>query len=141
MVGKHQVAGWDRKDSTHASYVSFTRGYKSKFAYFMRTVDSFEDYVEPIDEVINDMFIPVLFCQMEPLHDELWEPFPTAPAKGALGIPYLKAETSQQYTASKLIRAPHKAARLAKINSAGQRQWRKLVAQRRSPWGAGPDIE
>ena len=54
----------------------------------------FEDYVEPIDEVINDMFIPVLFCQMEPLPDELREPFPTAPAQGALGIPYLKAETS-----------------------------------------------
>ena len=87
----------------------------------MRTIDSFEDYVEPIDEMINDMFIPVLFCQMEPLPDELREPFPTAPAQGALGIPYLKAETSQQYTASKLVRAPHKAARLAKINSVGQR--------------------
>ena len=101
------------KDSTHAAYVAFTKGYKSTFAYFMRTIDSFEDYVEPIDEMINDMFIPVLFCQMEPLPDELREPFPTAPAQGALGIPYLKAETSQQYTASKLIRAPHKAARLA----------------------------
>ena len=69
----------------------------------MRTIDSFEDYVEPIDEMINDMFIPVLFCQMEPLPDELREPFPTAPAQGALGIPYLKAETSQQYTARKFL--------------------------------------
>ena len=33
----------------------------------MRTIDSFEDYVEPIDEVINDIFLPVLFCQTEPL--------------------------------------------------------------------------
>ena len=99
----------------------------------MRTIDSFEDYVEPIDEVINDIFLPVLFCQTELLSDELQEPFPIVPAQGALGIPYLKAETSQQYATSKLIRAPHKAARLAKINSAGQRQWRKLVAQRRSP--------
>ena len=121
------------KDSTRAAYVAFTKGYKSTFAYFMRTIDSFEDYVEPIDEVINDIFLPVLFCQTEPLPDELREPFPIAPAQGALGIPYLKAETSEQYAASKLIRAPHKAARLAKINSAGQRQWHKLVAQRRSP--------
>ena len=98
----------------------------------MRTIDSFEDYVEPMDEVINDIFLSV-FCQTEPLPDELREPFPIAPAQGALGIPYLKAETSQQYASSKLIRAPHKAARLAKINRAGQRQWRKLVAQRRSP--------
>ena len=122
------------KDSTRAAYVTFTKGYKSTFAYFMRTIDSFEDYVEPIDEVINDIFLPVLFCQTEPLPDELREPpFHIAPAQGALGIPYLKAETSEQYAASKLIRAPHKAARLAKINSAGQRQWHKLVAQRRSP--------
>ena len=76
----------------------------------MRTIDSFEDYVEPMDEVINDIFLPV-FCQTEPLPDEL------------------KLNESK----SKLIRAPHKAARLAKINNAGQRQWRKLVAQRRSP--------
>ena len=98
----------------------------------MRTIDSFEDYVEPMDEVINDIFLSV-FCQTEPLPDELREPFPIAPPQGAVGIPYLKAETSQQYASSKLIRAPHKAARLAKINRAGQRQWRKLVAQRRSP--------
>ena len=110
MEEKYRVAGWDRKDSTHATYVAFTKGYKSKFAYFMRTIDSFEDYVEPIDEVINDIFLPV-FCQTETLPDEL------------------KLNKSK----SKLIRAPHKAARLAKINSAGQRQWSKLVAQRRSP--------
>ena len=133
MDEKHRVAGWDRKDSTHAACVAFTKGYKSKFACFMRTIDPFEDYVEPIDEGINDIFLPVLFCQTEPLPDELQEPFPIAPAQGALVIPYLKAETSQQYTASKLIRAPHKAARPAKVNSAGQRQWCKLVAQRRSP--------
>ena len=102
MEEKHRVAGWDRKDSTHAAYVAFTKGYKSKFAYFMCTVDSFE--------VIQDIFLPV-FCQTETLPDEL------------------KLNKSK----SKLIRAPHKAARLAKINSAGQRQWCKLVAQRRSP--------
>ena len=73
----------------------------------MRTIDSFEDYVERIDEVINDIFLPVLFCQTGPLPDELREPFPIAPAQGALGIPHLKAETSQQYAASKVIRAPH----------------------------------
>ena len=42
------------KSHTHAACVSFTEGYKSKFPYFMRTIDSFEDYVEPIDEAIND---------------------------------------------------------------------------------------
>ena len=98
------------KSQPHAAYVAFTKGYKWKNPYFMRTTESFKDYMEPIDEVNNDIFLPV-FCQTEPLPDEL------------------KLNESK----SKLIRAPHKAARLAKINNAGQRQWCKLVAQRRSP--------
>ena len=107
----------------------------------MHTIDSFEDYVEPIDEAINDIFLPVLCCQREHLPDELRELFTLPPAQGGLGIPDLKAEVSQQYAASNIIIAPHVAARLAKINNAGQRQWGELVAQRRSPWRAGPDIE
>ena len=82
----------------------------------MRTIDFFEDYVEPIDEAINGIFLPVLFRQSEHLPDELRELFTLPPAQGGLGIP-----------------APHVAARLVKINNAGQRQWCKLVAQRRSP--------
>ena len=88
----------------------------------MRTIDSFEDYVEPTDEAINDIFLPILFRQTEPLPDELRELFTLPPVQGGLGIPDLKAEVSQQYAASKLIIAPHVAARLAKINNAGQRQ-------------------
>ena len=87
---------------------------------FMRTIDSFEDYVEPIDEVINDIFLPVLCRQREHLPDELRELFTLPLAQGGLGIPDLKAEVSQQYAASKLIIAPHVAARLAKMNNAGQ---------------------
>ena len=99
----------------------------------MCTIDSFEDCVEPTDEAINDIFFPDLFRQTEPLPDELREIFTLPPAQGGLGIPDLKAEVSQQYAASTIIIAPHVAARLVKINNAGQRQWCKLVAQRRSP--------
>ena len=99
----------------------------------MRTTESFKDYMEPIEEAINDIFLPVLFRQTEPLPDELRELFALPPAQGCLGIPDLKAEVSQQYAASKLIIALQVAARLAKINNVGQRQWCKLVAQRRSP--------
>lgn len=37
----------------------------------MRTIASFEDYVEPIEEATNDNFLPVLFGQTEPLPDKL----------------------------------------------------------------------
>ena len=57
--------------------------------------------MEPTDEAINGFFLPVHFGEMEPLPDELQELF----TRG-LGIPDLKAEVSQQYVASKLIKAP-----------------------------------
>ena len=55
------------KSQPHAAYVAFTKGCKSKFPYLMRTIDSFEDYVERTEEAINDIFLPVLFRQIEPL--------------------------------------------------------------------------
>ncbi|CAH3116593.1 unnamed protein product [Porites lobata] len=35
------------KSQPHAAYTAFTKGYKSKFTYFMRTIESFEVYVDP----------------------------------------------------------------------------------------------
>ena len=60
-----------------------------------------EDYVEPVDQAINDIFLPVLFGQTEPLAEELGELFTLPPAQGDLGIPDMKAEAPQQYAASK----------------------------------------
>ena len=68
-----------------------------------------EDYVEPVDEEINDIFLPVLFGQTEPLPEELRELFTLPPAQGGLDIQRI-AEAPQQYAASKLIIAPHVAA-------------------------------
>ena len=79
-----------------------------KLTYFMRSIDCFEDYVDPIDEAIND-FLPVLFNQTEPFPDELRQLLIVPPVQGEKGIPDLKAEAPQQYTASKLI-TPHVAA-------------------------------
>ena len=69
-----------------------------------------EDYVEPADEAINDIFVPVLFGQTARLPEELRELFTRPPAQEGLGIPDMKAEAPQQYAASKLIIAPHEAA-------------------------------
>ena len=74
----------------------------------MRTIESFEDYTDPIHEVINEIFIPTLFGQMEPLADSLQELITLTPTQGGLGIPLLKEEAPQQFAASKKITAPHK---------------------------------
>ena len=33
------------KSQPHAAYIGFTKGYRSKFTYFMRTIESFEDHM------------------------------------------------------------------------------------------------
>ena len=58
--------------------------------------------MEPTDEAINGIFLPVHFGQTEPLSDELQG---GCNSQGGLGIPDLKAEASQQYVASKLTTA------------------------------------
>ena len=47
------------KSQPHTAYIAFTKG--SKFTYFMCTIESFEDYVDPIQEVIDDLLLPTLF--------------------------------------------------------------------------------
>ena len=34
-----------------AAYIAYTKAYKSKFTYFMRTVDNSEKYLTPIEEI------------------------------------------------------------------------------------------
>ena len=53
---QEKVLGWKgelkalseiARSQRHAAYTVFTKGYKSKLTYFMRTIESFEDYVDP----------------------------------------------------------------------------------------------
>ncbi|CAH3041668.1 unnamed protein product, partial [Porites lobata] len=91
------------KSQPHAAYIAFTKGYKSKFTYFMRTIGSFKVYVDPIQEVIEDLLLPTLFGQSEPLPNEVRRLATLATGQGGLGIPDLKSEAPQQFAASRLI--------------------------------------
>ena len=81
---------------TYADYTVFTKGYKSKFTYFMRTIESFEDYVDPI----QDLLLPTLFGQTEPFPSDLRELVTLTLAQGGLGVPHLRFEAPQQFAAS-----------------------------------------
>ena len=95
------------KSQPKSAYIAFTKGYKNKFTYFMRTIDFFEDYLNPIDEVINEMLLPTLFGQTEPLPKELSGIMTMPPTLGGLGLPTVENESPQQYAASKTITASH----------------------------------
>ena len=95
------------KSQPHAAYVAFTKGFKSKFTYYLRTTESFEVYVNPIKEVIHTSFLSSLFGGVEPLPEELKGLVSLSAAQGGIGIPDLKRESSEQFNASLDITAPH----------------------------------
>ena len=78
-----------------------------KFTYIMRTIESFEDYVDPIQEAIDDLLLPTLFVPTEPLPSDLRQLATLTPAQGGLGVPDLRFEAPQQFAASTSITAPH----------------------------------
>ena len=113
---REKVLGWKgelealseiARSQPHATYTVFTKGYKSKFTYFMRTIESFEDYVDPIQEVIDDLLLPTLFGQTEPLPSNLRQLVTLTPAQGGLGVPDLQYEAPQQFAAFTTITASH----------------------------------
>ena len=73
----------------------------------MHTIDSFEDYVDPIQEAIDDLLLPTLFSQSEPLPNKVCQLVTLTMAQGGLGMPDLRAEVPQQLTASKSITIVH----------------------------------
>ena len=95
------------KSQPHAAHVAFTKGFKSKFTYYLRTIESFEEYVDPIEEVIHTSFLLSLFGQVEPLPEELKGLVILSTAQGGIGIPDLKRESSEQFNASLDITASH----------------------------------
>ena len=68
----------------------------------MRTIESFEEYVDPIQEVIDDLLIPT-----EPLPSNLRQLVTLTPAQGGLGVPDLQYEAPQQFAAFTTITASH----------------------------------
>ena len=43
------------------AYAAYTKGFRSKFTYFMRTIKGIDEFFGPVDDVISHQFIPNLF--------------------------------------------------------------------------------
>ena len=68
-----------------AAYAAFTHGVRHKMTYFMRTIEGIDQYLQPLDMLINEKFIPTLFgCPITPLERRTI----ALPVRyGGLGIP------------------------------------------------------
>ena len=88
-----------------AAYSVYTKGYRSKFTYFLRTIQGFEDYLEPVESVLFDKLVPALFGGDKP--DIPNEILTLNPKDGGLGIQNPRWIAQSQYKDSKLKTAIH----------------------------------
>ena len=90
-----------------AAYAAYIKGYRSKFTYFLRTIEGLEEFITPVDEVISEKLLPVLFgteCSIVNEHRDL---LALNPSEGGLGFCSLSAEATKQHSASKKITKLH----------------------------------
>ena len=70
----------------HAAYTGYLKAFYSKVTYFMRTIENFEDYLEPIESVINDNLLAILFGQEESFNPAMRNLFRLLAKNGGLRI-------------------------------------------------------
>ena len=81
-----------------AAHAVYTKGYRSKFTYFLRTIQDLEDYLDPVESVLFDKLVPALFGGEPP--DVPKEILSLNPKDGGLGIENPKDIAANQYKAS-----------------------------------------
>ena len=90
-----------------AAYAAYTKGYRSKFTYFLRTIEGFEEFVEPVDNLLNNKFLPILFGNEFSIIAEHRDLLALNTSQGGLGIPIIANEAKEQHRASKKITKIH----------------------------------
>ena len=92
------------KSQPQAAYAAFCHGEQHKFTYFMRTIPGMEIYLEPLDELIKNVFLPSLLDSIVTNEDRLLYSLPVR--YGGLGIPIFSETAKFHYDASTRITAP-----------------------------------
>ena len=88
----------------HAAFAAYIHGEMHKFNYFLRTIPGMEQYLEPLDIIINDQFIPALLGTTISETDRRLFKLPIK--DGGLGMPVLLEKASVDFESSKIISAP-----------------------------------
>lgn len=88
-----------------AAYAAYTKGYKSKFTFFLRTIENFDEYLSPIDSLLDNTLIPKLFgAETLEVPREL---LALNPNDGGIGVTMLSQVSSNHFKASTRITQPH----------------------------------
>ena len=81
-----------------AAHAAYTKGYRSKFTFFLRTIEGIEEHLHPVESVLSNKFIPAIFGGDRPdVPDEL---LALNPKDGGLGMESPLSIAAYQYNAS-----------------------------------------
>ena len=87
-----------------AAFAAYTHAEMHKFNYFLRTIPNMEDFLAPLDKVIDDEFLPALLG--ETISGTDCELFKLPIRDGGLGIPILTQKVAIDCKSSIDISAP-----------------------------------
>ena len=88
-----------------AAYAAYTKGYRSKFTFFLRTIEGFEEHLDPIDELLDTNLIPTLFGDRMPKIPR--DVLALNPNEGGIGIPVVRQEAKAQFDSSLKLTQHH----------------------------------
>ena len=88
----------------HAAYAGFIHGEQHKFGYFLRTLEGISDMLKPLDDTINNEFIPALFGTT--ITDQDRELFSLPSKDGGLGIRPISSNSNRAHHTSVTLTKP-----------------------------------
>ena len=92
------------KTQPHAAYAAFIHGEQHKYTYFLRTIAGISENLKPLDEMIENVFIPALFgSEISPNEREI---LALPIREGGLGIQKVAANADSSYEISVKISQP-----------------------------------
>ena len=103
------------KTEPHAAYAAFCHGEMHKYTYFIRTIPEMENFIKPLDNLIEQKFIPTLLDSIVTENDRQLYSLPVK--FGGLGIPIFSDVCNMQYEQSQQISAPLKSLILSQSSS------------------------
>lgn len=99
-VSQLEVLSEIAKTEPQAAYSAFTAGFQHKMTYFIRTISDLADILEPLDNVINNKFIPAI-TEGQILSAADRELLSLPVRLGGLGIPIYQEICSREYENSR----------------------------------------
>ena len=90
------------KCEPQSAYCAFTAGFKHKLTYFIRTIPDLSEILKPLDDVINNKFIPAI-TERQAISDDDRRLISLPARSGGLGIPIYLEDSVVEYENSRKL--------------------------------------